>query len=43
MERYESYKEQIPNEEIEVEKLEAELKELRRKARIHGVPKKFRE
>ena len=43
VERYEAYKENLPEMEERIEELKKDLKDLRRKATYHGVPKKVRQ
>jgi hypothetical protein len=43
IEAYERYKDEVLGEDKEFKRLEKELDELRRKARIHGVPRKIRD
>src|SRR3989338_2197681 len=43
IESYEAYKRNLPDNESKLQKLKAELEELRRKARTYGVPREIRE
>lgn len=43
VEKYEEYKEDLPELEERIEELKKDLKDLRRKATYHGVPKKIRQ
>ena len=43
IESYETYKRNLPDNENKLQRLNAELEELRRKARTYGVPREIRE
>lgn len=43
IEKYETYKKNLPDSESRLNKLESDLKEFRRKAQIYGVPREVRE
>lgn len=43
IEAYETYKRNLPDNESKLQRLKAELEELRRKARSYGVPREIRE
>lgn len=43
IEAYETYKRNLPDDESKLQRLKAELEELRRKARTYGVPREIRE